>query len=74
MSALLVTLILTAVPLGFAVLSLGTLAALALVFQWQPGSGLFQSLVLLLVGSAVFIMAVKTVLNAQLLMRHWFGR
>ena len=72
--ALVVTYFLAILPLGVAALSLGALATLALVFQWEPRFDLVQSFLLLLVGFLVFSMTVKTVLNAQMLMRHWFGR
>jgi hypothetical protein len=73
-NALLVTYVLSALPLGVAVLLLGALVTVALVFQWQPRFALVQSLVLLVVGFVVFSMSVKTILNAQMLMRHWSGR
>lgn len=72
--ALLVTYALAALPLGVAALSLGALVTLALVFQWQPRFDFVRSFLFLLVGFVVFSMTVKTVLNAQMLMRHWFGR
>lgn len=72
--ALGVTYILAALPLGVAAMSLGALVTLALVFHWPPRFDFVQSFLLLLVGFVVFSMTVKTVLNAQILMRHWRGR
>ena len=71
--ALVVTYILAALPLGVAALSLGALVTLALVFHWEPRFDFVQSFLFLLVGFVVFSMTVKTVLNAQMLMRHWRG-
>ncbi len=72
--ALIVTYGLVALPSLVATLSLGALVTLAFVFQWQTRFALVQSLVVLVVGFFVFSTAIKTVLNAQMLMRHWFGR
>lgn len=72
--AIILTYILSARPVGLAVLTMAALVTLALIFHWQHRFELVQSLLLLLMGFAVFSMIVKTVLNAQMLMRHWFGR
>jgi hypothetical protein len=74
LSAFLVTYLLAGLPLGVAALSLGALVTLSLVFQWQPRFDLVQSFLLLLVGYVVSSMTVRTILNAQILMRHWLGR
>lgn len=73
-SLVLVTYVLAALPLGVAAVSLGLVVTLALVFHWQSRFDLVQSLLLLLVGFAMFSVTAKTVLNVQLLVRHWFGR
>jgi hypothetical protein len=69
----LVTYLLATLSSLVAVLSLSLLVTLALIFQWQPRFSLVQSLVLLLLGFAVFSMTMKTLLNGQMLARHWLG-
>ncbi len=71
-NALVATYVLAALPLGIAALALGAVIALALVFQWQARFDLVESFLLLLFGFVVFSMAVKIVVNAQMLARHWF--
>ena len=71
-SAVVIAYVLAALPLGVAALTLGAVVTLALVFQWQSRFDLVQSLLLLLVGFAVFSLIVKIGINAQMLVRHWF--
>ena len=71
---LLAVYVLAAVPLAMVALLLGALATVALVSGWQPGFNVVQSFLLLLAGWTVFVLTVKTFLNAQMLMRHWLGR
>ena len=71
-SALVATYVLAALPLGIAALALGAVVTLALVFEWQARFDLVQSFLLLLFGFVVFSIAVKIVVNAQMLARHWF--
>jgi hypothetical protein len=70
----LVSYLLAALPISFAAICLIIVVALAWVFHWQARVPLTQALVLLLLLFFVVSVTVKTALNAQLLMRHWFGR
>lgn len=71
-SPLVATYVLAALPLGIAMLALGAVVTVALIFQWHAGSDLVQSFLLLLFSSVTFSIAVKIVVNAQMLARHWF--
>lgn len=68
---LLVAYVLSAIPLGVAVLLLGVLAVFAFVAGMAMAPALAASIVALLGLWVLFSLTVKISANAQLLLRHW---
>lgn len=71
LTRLLITFVLSALPIGLATLLLGALTALAFILDLETGPALAVSIVALLGIWVLFSLTVKIVVNLQLLLRHW---